>query len=327
MSARRPLVAMIVALTAGVLSIPGIADAQPSWPQKPPRIVVPFGPGSGTDAGTRLLAQHLSTALGQSVIVENRPGANGSIAASAVARSAPDGYTLLMGTNSTHGANPGLFKTLPYDPGKDFVPVTMVGVFPSMLVVHPSVPAKSVAELRAHAKAHPTSLSYASGNASSLIMAERFKRDAGVEVLKVQYPSNPPGLLDVAAGRVSMMFADIASALPQVRAGAVRPLAAVSLGGRSPLAPDLPTMPEAGMPGVEFVGWFGRFAPAGTPPAVIERIAAETARALALPEVKSRLESIGAEARSMGPVEFRAHVERELQDVPRQLREIGVMPE
>ena len=327
MSARRPLVAMIVALTAGVLSIPGIADAQPSWPQKPPRIVVPFGPGSGTDAGTRLLAQHLSTALGQSVIVENRPGANGSIAASAVARSAPDGYTLLMGTNSTHGANPGLFKTLPYDPGKDFVPVTMVGVFPSMLVVHPSVPAKSVAELRAHAKAHPTSLSYASGNASSLIMAERFKRDAGVEVLKVQYPSNPPGLLDVAAGRVSMMFADIASALPQVRAGAVRPLAAVSLGGRSPLAPDLPTMPEAGMPGFEFVGWIGLFAPAGTPPAVIERIAAETARALALPEVKSRLESIGAEARSMGPVEFRAHVERELQDVPRQLREIGVMPE
>jgi tripartite-type tricarboxylate transporter receptor subunit TctC len=325
MNVRRRFAIAATAAVWGLLSL-SAAHAQP-WPAKPLRIVVPFGPGSGTDAGTRLLAQHLSTALGQQVVVENRPGANGSIAAQAVARSAPDGYTLLMGTNSTHGANPGLFRTLPYDPAKDFVPVTMVGTFPSMLVVHPSVPARTVAELRAHAKANPGALTYASGNASSLIMAERFKRDAGVDVLKVQYPSNPPGLLDVAGGRVSMMFPDVASALPQVRSGAVRALAVVSLGGRTSLAPDLPTMPEAGMPGFEFVGWIGLFAPAGTPQPVVDRIAAETAKVLAVPEVRQRLEAIGAEARTMGPAEFRAHVDGELQAVPKLLREIGVQPE
>ena len=260
-------------------------------------------------------------------VVENRPGANGSIAAQAVARSPADGYPLLMGTHSTDGAHPGLFKSLPYDPAKDFVPVTMVGIFPSMRVVHPSVPVRTVAELRAYAKANPGTLSHATGSASSLIMAERFKRDAGVDVLQVKYPSNPPGLLDVVGGRVSMMFPDIASALAQVRSGAVRPLAVVSLGGRSTLAPDLPTMPEAGMAGFEFVGWIGLIAPAGTPAPVVERIAAETGKVLAMPEVKSRLEAIGAEARTMGPSDFRTCVDGELESTPKLLRAVGVQPE
>ena len=216
------------------------AQSAVDFPNRPIKIVVPFGAGSGTDTATRLLAQRLEAAFKQSVVAENRPGANGSIAAVAVARAPADGLTLLMGTNSTHGANPGLMAKLGYDPLKDFVPVGMVATFSSFLVVHPSVPARTPAELMAYAKAHPKTLSFAAGNTSSLLMGEMFARRAEADMLRVPYQSNPLGLTDVIAGRVQVMFPDISSSIAHVKSGAVRALGVVSMGGRSPRrTPDL----------------------------------------------------------------------------------------
>ena len=315
-------------LIAAWLALAGGAQAADPYPNQPVKIVVPFGPASGTDTATRLLAQHLQTALKQTVTVENRAGANGSIAAAAVARAAPDGLTLLMGTNSTHGANPGLMAKLGYDPAKDFVPVAMVATFSSLLVVHPSVPAKNAAELIAYAKANPKTLSFATGNTSSLIMGEMFARRAGVEMLRVPYTSNPAGLIDVIAGRVQLMFPDIASSQAHVKAGTLRALGAVTLGGRSPLAPELPTVAEAAsLPDFNFIGWIGLFVPAGTPDAAVKRIAEETEKIIAVPEVKQQLLQLGAETRWMGPAEFRTFVRSELVRLPKVLQDIGVQPQ
>jgi tripartite-type tricarboxylate transporter receptor subunit TctC len=300
------------------------ADAYPS---RPLRIVVPFGPGSGTDIATRLIAQHLEAALKQGVVTDNRPGASGSIAAQAVARAAPDGYTLLMGTNSTHGANSGLIAKLPYDPIKDFVPVGLVGIFSSFLVVHPSLPVRTPAELVAYGKANPKALSFAAGNTSSLIMGEMFARGAGIEMLRVPYNSNPAGLTDVIAGRVTVMFPDIGSSLAHVKAGSVRALAVVTLNERSPLAPELPTVAETVLPNFQFIGWVGMFAPAGTPAPVVAKLAAEMQKVMALPEVGQRFQQLGAEARWIGPAEFRTFVGAEVTRLPKILADIGVQPQ
>ena len=277
---------------------------------------------------TRLLAQHLQSALGQTVTVENRPGANGAIAATAVAKAVADGHTLLMGTNSTHGANPGLMLKLGYDPAKDFAPIGMVATFSSLLVVHPSVPARTAAELIAYAKANPKALSFASGNTSSLIMGEMFARRAGIEMLRVPYTGNPAGLTDVIAGRVQVMFPDIASSQAHVKSGALRALGAVTLGGPSPLAPEMPTVAEAAsLPDFNFIGWIGLFAPEGTPEAVLRRIAVETEKVIARPDVRQQLQQLGAEARWMGPAEFRPFVRSELVRLPKVLQDIGVQPQ
>lgn len=298
-----------------------------SFPSRAVHIVVPFGAGSGTDTATRLLAQHLEAGLKTSVVTDNRPGANGSIAAAAVARAAPDGYTLLMGTNSTHGANSGLIAKLAYDPIKDFVAVGLVGVFSSFMVVSPALAVRSPAELVAYGKANPKALSFAAGNTSSLIMGEMFARGAGIEMLRVPYSSNPAGITDLIAGRVSVMFPDMASSLAHVRGGSLRALAVVTLGERSPLAPELPTVGEAILPGFNFVGWIGLFAPAATPAPVIGRLAAELQKAVATPEIGARLQSMGAEARWMGPAEFKTFVASEVTRLPRILAEIGVQPQ
>jgi len=300
---------------------------QDAYPSRPLRVIVPFGPGSGTDIATRLIAQHLEGALKQGVVTDNRPGASGSIATQAVARAAPDGYTLLMGTNSTHGANSGLIAKLPYDPIKDFVPVGLVGIFSSFLVVHPALPVRTPAELIAYGKANPKALSFAAGNTSSLIMGEMFARGAGIEMLRVPYNSNPAGLTDVIAGRVTVMFPDIGSSLAHVKAGSVRALGVVTLGERSPMAPELPTVAEAVLPNFHFIGWIGLFAPAGTPPSVVAKLANEMQKVMVLPEVMQRFQQIGAEAKWIGPSEFRIFVGDEVTRLPKILADIGVQPQ
>ena len=310
-----------------VASISGAQTATDSFPARAIHIVVPFGPGSGTDTATRLLGLQLEAGLKQSVITENRPGASGSIAASAVARALPDGYTLLMGTNSTHGANSGLFAKLPYDPVRDFVPIGLVGVFSSFLVVNPTLPVRTPAELVAYGKANPKALTFAAGNTSSLIMGEMFARSTGIEMLRVPYASNPAGLTDVIAGRVSVMFPDMASSLAHVKSGSVRALAAVTLGERSRLAPELQTVAETVVPNFHFVGWVGLFAPAGTPTAVVSRLSAELQKAVAAPEVSQRMQQLGADAKWMGPADFRAFVGSEVGRLPKILADIGVQPQ
>ena len=319
-------------LAAGLLfacpfSTVNVALAADPFPSKAIRIVVPFGPGSGSDTATRIVGQHLGAALKQTVITENRPGANGSIAAVAVARAAPDGYTLLLGTGSTHGANPGLIAKLHYDPLGEFVPIGLIGVFSSFLAVHPSVPARTPAELVAYAKANPKALSYATGNTSSLIMGEMFSRGLGIEILRVPYPSNPPGITDVIGGSVSLMFADISSSLVHVKSGALRALAVVTPGERSQLAPELPTVSETVLPGFHFFGWVGLFAPAGTPAAVISQLSNQLQTTMALPEVVQRFAQLGAEVKWMAPPEFRQFVQTELKRQPKSLKDIGVEPQ
>lgn len=319
----------LLALSVMVLLSTGLwaqATSEP-YPSRALKIVVPFGPGSGTDTATRMLAQRLEAVLKQSVVVENRPGANGSIASLAVARAAPDGLTLLMGTNSTHGANPGLVAKLPYDPVKDFVPIGMVATFSSFLVVHPSVPARTPAELMALIKADAKGLSFAAGNTSSLMMGEMFARRAGAPMLRVPYQSNPLGLTDVIAGRVQVMFPDISSSLAHVQSGSVRVLGVVSMGGRSAQAPDVPTLAEGGINDFNFVGWIGLFAPAGTPDAIVRRLGEELERLVKTPEVAQRLQQIGADPRAMGPAEFGPFVRSEVDRLPRLLAAIGVLPQ
>ena len=324
MNMQSVVTALVLCVGLGSVQAQTTADVYPS---RPVRIVVPFGPGSGTDIATRLVAQHLEAAVKQSVVTDNRPGASGSIAAAAVARATPDGYTLLMGTNSTHGANSGLIAKMTYDPIKDFVPVGLVGIFSSFLVVNPALPVRTPAELIAYGKANPKALTFAAGNTSSLIMGEMFGRGAGIEMLRVPYTSNPAGLTDVIAGRVSVMFPDIGSSIAHVKAGSVRALAVVSLGERSPQAPELPTVAESVLPNFHFVGWIGLFAPAGTPAPVLARIAAEMQKIMVLPEVAQRFQQMGADAKWIGPAEFRSFVGNEVTRLPKILADIGVQPQ
>src|ERR671931_1865940 len=238
---------LLRSLIAGALLLGATAHAD-TYPTKPITIIVPFGPGSATDTITRVVAQHLGIALKQTVIVENRPGANGALAALYVARSAPDGYTLLMGTNSPLSAAPFMMKYAGYDPEKDFTPVTRVGSFTLMLVVNPRVPARTVKELIDYAKANPGKLSFASANTSGIVAGETLKQWAEIDMLHVPYKSSPPAIQDVLAGRVSMMFTDLTTGLPHVQAGTLRALAVTRI-KRSALFAELPTMDEAGVKG------------------------------------------------------------------------------
>ena len=227
-------------------------------------------------------------------------------------------------TNSTHGANPGLIAKMPNDPVRDFVPIGLVGFFSSFLVVNPALPINTPAELIAYGKANPKALSFAAGNTSSLIMGEMFARGAGIEMPQVPYTGNPPGITDVIAGRVQVMFPDISSSIAHVKSGLLRAIAVVTLGERSPLAPELPTVSETVLPNFNFIGWVGLFAPAGTPAPVIAKLAAELQKVVAAPEVGQRLQQLGAESKWMGPAEFRTYVVSEVARLPKILADIGV---
>jgi tripartite-type tricarboxylate transporter receptor subunit TctC len=313
-------------LAAGCLAVASAAAQAQTYPSRPVTLIVPFGAGSATDTVSRIVGQHLSSALKQNIVVENRPGANGAIAATYVARSAPDGYTLFMSTNSPHSAAPFLTKNVGYDPVKDFVPITRVGSFTLLLVVHPDVPAKSIAELIAYAKANPAKLTFASGNTSGIVAGETLKAWAGIDILHVPYKSAPPALNDVLAGRVSMMFTDLTTALPHVRANSLRALGATRK-ARSSLFPEVPSLHEAGVTDFEMDSWAGLFAPAGTPAEIITLVNAEVRKIIENPEVKGRLGGIGFEAFGSTPEELGEFVKVQLAKWGKMIKDAGIEAE
>lgn len=314
-----------VALGVAWCAFASLAGAQEVYPSRPITIVVPFGAGSGSDIGARVIGQKLGEALGQAVVIDNRPGANGSIGASYVAKAKADGYTLFIGTNSTHGANPGLLKEMRYDPIKDFAPVNRVAIYTSIIVANPALPVKNMAELIALGKTQELTL--ATGNASGVVQSETLARAAKwKQLLRVPFKSNPPAMTEVMAGRVQLMFSDIASAQAQVKSGALRALAVTSR-ERSALMPDLPTFIESGVPDYDLSGWVALLAPAGTPPAVINKLNAEVTRILNLPDVRSKFLDLGAEPSPMTVPQVTAWVQQEVSTWTRLVKEAGIQPE
>jgi tripartite-type tricarboxylate transporter receptor subunit TctC len=303
----------------------GAAHAE-TYPSRQITIVVPFAAGSGTDSIARIIGQQLSVALKQSVVIENKVGASGVLAATYVARSAPDGYTLLMATNSTHSANPFLFKSLSYDPVKDFAPVARAGSYVFMLVVNKDLPATTLGELVAHAKANPGKLTYASGNTTGIVAGDTLKSRASIDVLQVPYKSTPPALNDVIGGRVSMMFIDLAPGLEHVRAGTLRALA-VTTRERSALLPDLPSLHEAGIPGYDVTSWAGLFAPAGTPGEIVTRLNDEVRKIIADPDAKAKIAVTGFDAFSGPPETLAAFVQSELATWGKLIKDAGIEPQ
>jgi tripartite-type tricarboxylate transporter receptor subunit TctC len=294
-----------------------LAGALPSFAQSYPgksiRFIVPFPPGGPLDIVARAIGQELNKSWGQPVIIDNRPGAGGNIGADLVAKSPADGYTILMGAVSTHAINVSLYSKLPYDPIRDFAPVTLITSVPNVLVVHPSVPVKNVQELIALAKSRPGQLNFASGSTGSAghLAGELFKSMAGVEMTHIPYKGAAPAVVDLLAGHVSLMFDNMASALPYIKSGRVRALAVTTL-KRSPLLPQLPTISEAGLRGFDISTWFGIFAPAGTPPDIVVKLNAEIVRILHTLEMKERLAALGAEAIGNKPDEFAAFIKAEI---------------
>ena len=312
---------------AGIIAaaITSPASAQ-TYPSRPVTIITPFAAGSVTDATARAIAQHLQEALGQSFVVENRAGAGGLLAANAVARAAPDGHTLLITTNSTHSAAPGLFKSVPYDPIKDFTPVARIGSFPSLIAVHPDQPIKSMQEFVSYAKANPGKLSYAHGNSTGHITGEALKRRTGIDVVRVAYRSNPAAMTDLIAGHVPAMIPDFGVALPQVKAQKIRPLAVLTR-ERSTTLPDLPTLHETVMPNFDLLAWAGLFAPANLPQPIAVRLSAELEKMLTRPEIRERFVTSGVEVFFSGPQEFDAYVKSELVKWTGLIKEAGIEPE
>jgi tripartite-type tricarboxylate transporter receptor subunit TctC len=321
------MTALLRLLAAGLLGLAATnaAFTQP-YPTKPITIVVPFGPGSGTDTVSRLVGQYLGMALNQSVVVENKAGANGAIAATYVARAPADGHTLLMATNSTHAANPSLMKNLTYDPVKDFAPLARVGSYIFMLVINPQIPAKTIPELIAYAKDNPGKLSYASGNTTGIVAGETLKRWAGLDILHVPYKSTPPAINDLLGGRVSMMFIDLTTGLPHVQSGALRALA-VTTKERTALLPDLPSLHEAGVTNYDITSYAAVFAPAGTPKEIVTRLNAELRKIVETPEVKQKLTTAGFDAFSSTPEQLDEFVKAQLVLWSRLIKDSGIEPQ
>lgn len=300
------------------------APAAHSYPDRPVRMIVAVPPGGPADILARLVSPRLTDGLGQTVVVDNRPGANGNIAYEMAARALPDGHTFVLVAAGV-AINPSLYREVRYDPVRDFAAITLGVSVPNILVVHPSVPAKSVSELIALAKARRGQLAFASaGNGTSGHLAlELFKQRAGVDAVHVPYKGGGPALAELVAGQVQALFSLALAATPQVKAGRARALAITS-GKRSPVAPDLPTVAELGFPGFEVIGWFGWLAPAGTPPAIVGRLNAEIVKALKTPEVRDRLLSQSTEPIGNSPREFAAFVKSERDKWAQVIKRAGI---
>lgn len=300
----------IVAAAVACL-LTGCAVAQAAYPDKPVRMLVAVPPGGPADTLARLVSPHLNTALGQSVVIDNRPGANGGIAYETTARAVPDGYTFVLVAAGV-AINPSLYRNVPYHPIRDFAPITLGITVPNILVVHPSVPVKSVQELVAAVKARQGGFTFASaGNGTSGHLAlELFRMTSGTQFVHVPYKGGGPALQETVAGQVQALFSIALAATPQVKAGRVRALAITSA-QRSPVAPDLPTVAESGYPGFEVIGWFGWLAPAGTNKAIVDRLNKELVKSLAIPEVKDRLLSLATVPVGDKPEEFARFIRSE----------------
>jgi len=292
------------------------------------RIVVPQAPGAQSELFARMLGQKLSESLGQSVINDPRPGAGGAIGAEVAARAAPDGYTLLFGTNSTHGSNPALYAKLPYDAVRDFAPIALTVGMPYVLSVHPSLPVTSLKQLIAFAKSKPGQLYYASaGNGSTHhLSGELLRSMARINIVHVPYKGGPPATAATVGGEVSMLFNTVGSVQPSVKSGRLRALA-VTTTSRSGALPDVPTMAEAGLPGFEMQSWFGLLAPAGTPRPIISRLNAETIKALNTPEMKSAIATMGANLMSGSPEQFADHIKSEIGRIGEIVKAAGIKTE
>ena len=316
-----------LALMLAALLCTGLAGAQ-AWPAKPIKIVIAFGPGSGSDIFARLIGDQLSKSVGQPVIVESKPGASGQIAAEYVARASADGYTLFLTTNTTHSANPYLFKKLNYDPIKDFTPVARIGLFPFVLLVDSKLPINSVADLMAFAKANPQKTSYAyTSSAGQVAAAALVNSTKMADVVAVAFKSAPEAITSVVSGQVTFTVLDFATSQPLVKSGRLRAIA-VTPEARTALAPTLPTIAEAtGLTDFGVVAWQGIFGPANLPPAIVERLSTELLKIITPKEMQERIFSMGADPAPLGPEEFKVYVKSQLAVWERQIKIAGMTPE
>ena len=304
--------------------ISSFGNAQ-TWPSRPVKLVVPFPAGSATDQIGRVIGQQLQEGLGQPFVVENKPGAQGAIAATEVARAAADGYTLMVTTNTPQAANVSLFKKLNYDPVKDFAPIARLGTISFMIMVRPDFPAKNFKEFLTYSKNNPGKLSAGYGSAGSQVSQAMLRSMGRIDFIDVPYKGLPQAITDVLGGSISFTFADLANALAQIRGGKLRGIAVTSA-RRSPLAPDVPAIAEE-LPGYELIAWFALVAPAGTPAPVVARLHEVTARSLAKPEVKARFDALGTDVAPMNPGELGNFIKSEIAKFARLAKEAGIQPE
>jgi len=311
---------------AATLAVAGGAAAQGAFPSKPINIIVPFSAGGTTDILARIVGQYLGEELGQPVIIDNRPGAGGNIGGMAAARSAADGYTLFMGTVGTHAINQSLYSKMPFDPIKDFAPLSRVATVPNLLVANPAQPFKNVKELIAYAKANPGKVNFGSSGSGSSehLSGELFKSMTKVDMVHVPYKGSAPAMTDLLGNQISVMFDNMPSAIQHVRSGKLRPIA-VTTAKRSPELPNVPTIAEAGVPGYEATSWFGMLAPAATPAPIVAKLNAALVKVLAQPDIKKKINDQGAEAYSETPAEFAAFIQKESVKWGKVLRESGAV--
>jgi tripartite-type tricarboxylate transporter receptor subunit TctC len=310
------------AATVALAVLPGLSMA--AYPEKTISLVVPWAAGGSTDILARLLAQHMTQSLGQSVIVENRSGASGNIGSAYVARAKPDGYTLLVGSMSTHTMNQALYATMPFDGVKDFTPIAELALVTNTMVINPQVPVNNVAEFIAYAKAHPNQIAFASAGAGSTnhLSAALFQKATGVEMVHVPYRGGAPAVLDTVAGRTQLLFSAGTQTLPHVNSGKLK-LLAVTEDKRSPLLPNVPTVAET-VPGYELAVWYGAFGPAGMDPAIVQKLNQEINRILALPEVRKQMGDIGVQVLQTTPAEFAQTLQRDADKYGKLVRELGI---
>ena len=313
-------------LVAGLVLGALCAVAHAQYPNKAIKIIVPFPAGSATDTISRILGNSVSNAVGQPVLVENKAGADGAIAAGEVMRAAPDGYTLLMATNSPMSAVPALKKVPPYDPVADFTPISDIGRYTFFIVVHPSVPANTLSEFIAYARANPGKINYATGNTTGIVSTAFFASQAGIQMVHVPYRGEPQAIIDLVGGRVQLLFASSSTSVPQVRDGKLRALV-TTLSRRSHLLPDVPTIAEAGMPQFSVTSWAGLFGPAKMPRDMVERINREFGAAMARPDVVAAMEKQAFVLTPSSPERLGEFVKEQMESYRNILRAAGVQPE